>query len=151
MKKFSFITIVFFLLFMPIHAHDNNTITFEQGVFIMTPAGTGAIYGKFTNHSNDDVMITNVRSPHAPMIELHKTVIKDDTATMQHLHHGLHIPAGKSVILKPKSFHIMVMKTKDTYDKNTPFTFTVKTNNGMMTRFDIPTKDISHLKTLNIK
>jgi copper(I)-binding protein len=56
--------------------------------------------------------LISVSSPVAGVTEVHEMRIEGDIMKMQALAHGLELPAGKTVELKPGSYHLMLMDLK---------------------------------------
>jgi hypothetical protein len=48
----------------------------------------------------------------AEVVEIHETVMSGDVMMMQMLPDGLEIPAGGEVLLKPGSYHVMLIGIK---------------------------------------
>lgn len=67
--------------------------------------------GYLSLHNPDEKSVTLVgaSSERFGKIELHQSVDKDGIMSMQHVHH-LMIKPGKTVILEPGSYHLMMMK-----------------------------------------
>ncbi|MBJ6139004.1 copper chaperone PCu(A)C [Marinobacter litoralis] len=75
-----------------------------------TPPGTpmGVGYMTITNHGADDVLLIAAESPRAGHVSIHETSMHEGMMRMQPLANGLTIPAGKSMELKPHSYHLML-------------------------------------------
>jgi copper(I)-binding protein len=58
--------------------------------------------------STDAVRVVEVRSPSAKIVELHQMLIENNVMKMQALS-ALELNAGKSVALKPGSYHMMLI------------------------------------------
>ena len=72
-----------------------------------------AAYASIENQGHDDVNIVDASSPLFDMVMIHKTLIKDGVASMQHMD-GLEIKAGGNAALSPMGKHIMLMRPKKT-------------------------------------
>lgn len=69
--------------------------------------GSSAVYMQIMNQGDSDITIRSASSAVADVVELHRTIIKDDVARMEALD-GLLIPAGEMVELQPGGVHIML-------------------------------------------
>ena len=69
--------------------------------------GSSAVYMQIMNRGDSDISIRSASSAAAGVVELHRTIIKDDMARMEALA-GLLIPAGETVDLTPGGAHIML-------------------------------------------
>ncbi|MCW2387287.1 copper(I)-binding protein [Sphingobium sp. B11D3B] len=65
-----------------------------------------------TNSARADERLTGGSTPVATRVEIHSMSMEGGVMRMRPLKHGLPIPAGGSVTLKPGSFHIMFMGLK---------------------------------------
>ncbi|QBM17806.1 hypothetical protein MARI_19270 [Marinobacter sp. JH2] len=75
-----------------------------------TPPGTpmGVGYMTITNHGADEVRLVAAESPRAGHVSIHETSMHEGMMRMQPLSNGLDIPAGSTVELKPRSYHLML-------------------------------------------
>ena len=74
----------------------------EQGAM---SGGSSAVYMQIMNQGESDITLRSASSAAADIVELHRTIIKDDVARMEALD-GLRIPAGDTVDLAPGGAHI---------------------------------------------
>ena len=90
-------------------ANNKAEITTEQLRVILPPnvASSTSIYGIIKNTGNAPDTLINVSS-NAGMVMLHKTDIKQGMAQMNHVDQFV-LDAGESLILKPMSYHLMMM------------------------------------------
>lgn len=59
------------------------------------------------NPGDEDVTLTGVDSPAFNHVMLHRSIVVDGIARMQH-ENAIHIPAGGTFSLEPGSFHLMM-------------------------------------------
>jgi periplasmic copper chaperone A len=59
-----------------------------------------------------DARLVEVRSPAAKIVEVHEMVMVENTMKMRAVQGGLELPAGKTVELKPGSYHVMLIDLK---------------------------------------
>lgn len=59
-----------------------------------------------------DTRLVEVRSPAAKIVEVHEMVMVENTMKMRAVQGGLELPAGKTVELKPGSYHVMLIDLK---------------------------------------
>lgn len=77
------------------------------------PAGNvAAAYTVIDNKGRADDKLISVTVEGVPTVQIHDMRMEGDTMKMEELKDGLPLPAGKSVEVKPKSFHIMLMGLK---------------------------------------
>lgn len=62
--------------------------------------------------SSGDARLVEARSPVAGVVEIHEMAMIDNVMRMRALPTGLDLPAGKSVELKPGSYHVMLIDLK---------------------------------------
>lgn len=62
--------------------------------------------------SSDNRRLTGVSTPLAGIAEVHQMSMEGNIMKMRPLDNGLELPAGKTVELKPGSYHIMLMDLK---------------------------------------
>ena len=86
--------------------------------WIKQPPGSAAVAGAYTtidNNGTENDTLISVSVDGVAMAMIHEMKIQGDVMKMNELPGGLVIPAGKSVELKPKSYHIMLMGLKSAY------------------------------------
>lgn len=102
------------LIATPALAHDysNENVTVDHPWSRPTPPGVpvGVGYMAITNHSDNDITFTSATTPRAESVSIHESTMTDGTMSMRPLKGGLIIPAGKTVELKPHSYHLMLEK-----------------------------------------
>ena len=86
--------------------------------WIKQPIGSADVAGAYTTIDNigstSDVVI-KITIENVPTVQIHEMMMQGDVMKMREVAKGLMIPAGKSVELKPKSSHIMMMGLKSAY------------------------------------
>ncbi|HFD31395.1 MAG TPA: copper chaperone PCu(A)C [Gammaproteobacteria bacterium] len=90
-------------------ANNKAEIITEQLRVILPPsvANSTSIYGIIKNTGNAPDTLINISS-NAGMVMLHKTDIKQGMAQMNHVGEFV-LDAGQSLLLKPMSYHLMIM------------------------------------------
>ena len=86
--------------------------------WIRQPVGSAKVAAGYTTIDNtgaDDDTLVSATVEGVPVVQIHEMKVEGDTMKMIELKDGLVIPHGKSVELKPKSFHIMLMNFKSSY------------------------------------
>ncbi|MBL8791136.1 MAG: copper chaperone PCu(A)C [Rhizobiales bacterium] len=73
-------------------------------------ADVSAGFMKITNTGKEDDKLVSATADIAPMVQIHEMKMVGDVMKMQEVAGGLVIPAGKTIELKPKSYHIMFMQ-----------------------------------------
>jgi copper(I)-binding protein len=72
-------------------------------------AGQSAAYFTMTNSSGTMDALLSATSPAAGKVEVHETTIDGSGMTGMHPVARIDVPAGQAVVLKPGSYHIMLM------------------------------------------
>lgn len=77
-----------------------------------TPAGapTGVGYMTITNAGDADDRLVSAASPAVDHVEIHEMSVTNGVMTMRPVQGGLSIPAHGSVVLRPGSFHLMLIQ-----------------------------------------
>jgi copper(I)-binding protein len=75
----------------------------------MGMAGTGAVFMLLINEGKEADRLIGGQTDAAKAVEIHETVMEGDVMKMQMLAGGLEIPAGGEVLLKPGSYHVMLI------------------------------------------
>ena len=75
----------------------------------MAAAGTGAVFMLLKNGGGETDRLLGGQTDVAQVVEIHETVMEGDVMKMQMLATGLEVPAGGEVLLKPGSYHIMLI------------------------------------------
>jgi copper(I)-binding protein len=79
-----------------------------------TPKGTtvGAAYMTLTNKGTEADRLVGGSSPVAGKLEVHEMSMRNGVMTMRPVEGGLEIKPSQTVVLKPESFHIMLIGLK---------------------------------------
>jgi periplasmic copper chaperone A len=88
-------------------------------------AGSSQIVVTITNEGDGDDELLGGETPAALAVELHRTVIEDDRATMVQLD-GLEVPAGGSVRFQPGDLHLMLVVPDETVVPGGTFELTLR-------------------------
>jgi len=86
--------------------------------WIRQPIGSATVAGAYTtidNTGTEDDTLIKVTVEGVPIAQIHDMKMEGETMKMAEFNDGLLIPAGKSVELKPKSLHIMLMNLKSSF------------------------------------
>jgi periplasmic copper chaperone A len=79
------------------------------------PGAVAAAYATIENTGNADDTLLKVTVEGVATAQIHDMKMQGDVMKMDELKDGLAIPAGKTVELKPKSFHIMLINATTTF------------------------------------
>jgi copper(I)-binding protein len=71
--------------------------------------GTGAVFMLLKNEGGDADRLVGGQTDVAKVVEIHETVMEGDVMKMQMLADGLEVPAKGEVLLKPGSYHVMLI------------------------------------------
>jgi len=112
----------------PALAQDSSSIAVEQPYARATPAGakTGAVYMTIDNKSGTADKLTGASSDVADKLQIHQMKVENGVMKMRELPDGLPVPANGSVVLKPGSYHVMLIGLKKplTAGESFPLTLT---------------------------
>jgi hypothetical protein len=105
-----------FLLLAPLprsgEAHELKvgSIVIKHPWSWQSPMKAGAAAGFMTiiNTGSEDDRLVKATSSITGNVQLHDTVMEGDVMNMVELKEGIPIPAGATVVLKPKSLHVML-------------------------------------------
>lgn len=86
---------------------DASTLT-VSGAWVRPADEMSAAYFEITNNGDRNDQLIAVQSDFA-MAEIHETHMENDVMRMRQIE-SIEVPAGESVILKPRSYHVMLMQ-----------------------------------------
>lgn len=84
--------------------------------------------------------LLDVASDVAAMVQLHQTTMKDGVMKMEHLPDGAEIPAGGRLVLKPASYHIMLMGVQKDMAPGGTVKVTLKFERAGSVSIDVPVR-----------
>jgi copper(I)-binding protein len=90
----------------------------------MGAAGTGAVFMRIVNNGNEADRLVRGSTDVANVVEIHETVMEGEVMRMRMLPEGLEISPGGEVLLKPGSYHIMLIDVQR--DLNVGDTFQIE-------------------------
>jgi copper(I)-binding protein len=93
-------------------AESETTSEGGMGQELMGMAGTGAVFMLIKNEGREADRVVGGQTDVAEVVEIHETVMEGDVMKMQMLPDGLEVPAGGEVLLKPGSYHVMLIGMK---------------------------------------
>jgi len=104
----------------------------QKSISIETPwvrasvgvTGPTAAFMTIVNRSSKPDRLIKVRAAFAGMVQIHRTVVKNDQARMMHVGQ-IDIPAGGKALLQPGGYHIMIMRLKKPVVKGTKVKLTL--------------------------
>lgn len=89
---------------------ERSTSSGSEGApMAQSSAGTGAVFMKLVNTGGEVDRLVGAQTDAADVAEIHETTMQGDVMKMQMLSQGLEIPAEGEVVLKPGSYHIMLI------------------------------------------
>jgi copper(I)-binding protein len=84
--------------------------TEEQHDMEMAPGMvTSAVFMKLVNKGRQADRLVSAQTDVAKTVEIHETRMENEVMKMHHLPDGLEIPAKGEVVLKPGSYHVMLI------------------------------------------
>ncbi len=98
--------------------------------------GTGAF---MSLTAKNDLRLVGASSAVAGVAEVHEMKMEGDIMRMRAVQGGLHLPAGKTVELKPGGFHVMLFDLKAALPKDTtvPVTLVFKDAKGAESKLEL--------------
>lgn len=98
----------------PVMAHESRA---NHGSDSAMAAGShsgmnGVVYLTLKNDGGAADRLLRAQTEVCAITEIHRTTMKGDRMSMQHVTGGIEIPAHGSVQLKPKDYHIMLLGLK---------------------------------------
>ena len=75
-------------------------------------AGTGAVFMLLVNKGGEADRLVGAKTDVAKVVEIHETVMDGEVMKMQMLPDGLEVAAKSEVLLKPGSYHVMLIGMK---------------------------------------
>jgi len=110
--------IVILLAVMSVSALANGVMVHDAYIRLLPPtAKTTGAFLELMNHSDKDVKLLKAESDFSEKVELHTHIEKDGMMKMVEVKEIV-IPAGKTVAMKPGSFHIMLIGLKNPLKEN---------------------------------
>jgi len=105
----------------------NTSITIEQPWARATPGGakTGAVYMTLDNKSATADRLTGASSDVADKLQIHEMKVENGVMKMREVAGGLPIPPSGSVVLKPDSYHVMLIGLKKPLTAGEKFSLTL--------------------------
>ncbi|HEX3937910.1 MAG TPA: copper chaperone PCu(A)C [Xanthobacteraceae bacterium] len=93
---------------------SSTSITVQQPWSRATPNGakTGAVYMTIDNKSGTADALTGASSDVADKVQVHEMKVENGIMQMREITGGLPVPANGSVVLKPGSYHVMLIGLK---------------------------------------
>ncbi len=112
-----------------------QTVTVADGWVRATVQGQKATGAFMKLTAKDGAKLVSGVSPAAGVVEIHEMKMDKDVMKMAALPNGLDLPAGKTVELKPGSYHVMLMDLKAPLaaDSTVPVTLTFQDAKGNKT------------------
>ena len=106
----------------------HGDLVIENAWIRAAPAGAPVAGGylKITNKGQVADTLVSVSAEFAGMSEIHEMAMEGDVMKMQMLPDGLGVPAGGEVLLKPGSYHVMLIGMKRTLKLGDTFTLDLR-------------------------
>lgn len=85
-------------------------------VRLVPGGGPMAGYMEIRNHSDNVIRLVGAGSPAFGNVMIHRTIVREGQARMEHQTDGVQIVPGDSAVFKPRDLHLMLMQPKDTLE-----------------------------------
>lgn len=111
-----------------------------------TPPGTpmGVGYLTITNTGDSGVTLTGAETPRAGHVSIHESSMSNGVMSMKPLKQGLTIPAGKTVELKPHSYHLMLEKLPEPLAEGERIPLTLQFNDGQTVQVELTVEPLGY-------
>lgn len=128
-----------------------SAITIEQQWARATPSGahTGAVYMTLDNKASSADRLTGASSNVADKVQVHEMTVVNGVMQMRELAQGLSIPPGGSVILKPGSYHVMLIGLKKPLTPGETFLLTLTFEKAGNISVTVPVKAMGAMQDNN--
>ncbi|MFO7764430.1 MAG: copper chaperone PCu(A)C [Wenzhouxiangellaceae bacterium] len=88
-----------------------SPLTVDNPRVRMVPGGGPmAGYMEIGNHGDSPIRLVAADSPAFGNVMIHRTVVRDGQARMEHQRDGVQIQPGDSAVFKPRDLHLMLMQ-----------------------------------------
>jgi len=96
-------------------SHQSYSVQIDHPWSRPTPPGTamGVGYLTITNHGDEAITLVGAATPRAGQVSIHESAMHQGVMRMRAVGDGLVIPAGKTVQLKPRGYHLMLEKLRE--------------------------------------
>lgn len=90
--------------------YTEGTLSISDAWSRETPPGVskGVAYMNITNNGDTPVTLIGAETTKAGDVTLHRSKMNGDVVTMEFVEGGLTIPAGETVALEPRGYHLML-------------------------------------------
>jgi uncharacterized protein (TIGR02001 family) len=121
---------------------ESSSIQVEKPWARATPAGatTGAVYMTISNKSSAADRLTGASSDVADKLQIHEMKVVNGIMEMREVADGLPVPAGGAVMLKPGSYHIMLIGLKKPLEVGDTLPLTLAFEKAGSVSIDVPVK-----------
>ncbi len=106
-----------------------------------TPPGVpmGVGYMAISNQGEADITLVGAATPKAKEVTIHQSAMKDGMMNMRQLKNGLTIPAGETVLLEPRGYHLMLEGLKGAIAKDERIPMTLNFNGAGPVQIELHT------------
>jgi periplasmic copper chaperone A len=112
------------------HGHDANVTGMNSAAYMIIQNKGG---------SADRLM--SISGDVAGSVELHRTTMNDGVMRMDQITDGAEVPAGGSLVLKPASYHVMLIGVKQNLLPGGIFKLTLKFKSGAEAIIDVTVRE----------
>ncbi|UOO80951.1 copper chaperone PCu(A)C [Uruburuella testudinis] len=100
----------------------------------------GGVFMALENDGKTDDVLLGGSTPVAERVEIHTHINDNGVMRMREVEGGLPLPKGREVVLKPGSYHIMLMGLKAPLQEGQKFPLTLKFKNAKAQTVTVETK-----------
>lgn len=111
----------------------------------------GAVFMVIKNGSNEDRTLVQASTDVAARVELHTHLMDDEgVMRMREVAGGIDVPAGMKNVLRPGSYHIMMMGLKGALKRGSEFDVTLTFDNGDTLDVNVPVKSAGEMMPMSV-
>jgi periplasmic copper chaperone A len=128
---------------------QSSSIQVDNPFARATPAGasTGAVYMTISNKSNAADRLTGASSEVADKLQIHEMKMVNGVMQMRELPSGLALPPGRSVALKPGSYHVMLIGLKQPLKAGETFPLTLTFEKAGKVEITVPVQSVAGMQS----
>ncbi|MFP6807022.1 MAG: copper chaperone PCu(A)C [Pseudomonadales bacterium] len=148
MSGYGVLVVLVMLVMAPLVQAGQLSFTSAWARATVPAAKTAAVYGVFTNNSDQVWVITGLHTELAGMAMIHRSSLNNGMMKMSSIE-ALTIAPGKSLVLAPSGLHIMLMGLKSSLTQGGSFELEITAKNGVTTRAQIKVGSIGQMSAVD--
>ncbi|MBW0148949.1 copper chaperone PCu(A)C [Marinobacter sp. CAU 1620] len=128
------------------HDYTQSDLKIDHPWSRPTPPGgpMGVGYLTITNTGDSEVTLTGAQTPRAGNVSIHESSMNNGMMSMKPMKQGLTIPAGKTVELKPHSYHLMLEKLREPLAEGERIPLALEFNDGQTVQVELTVEPLGY-------